>query len=168
MVKSIMVENSGAKPKIPVLYLMIGIPGSGKSTWAVANSPKIGSVVPLDKIRREIYGYFPSELNERLENEVWITAFSHASNYLNNGRNVILDSMALTRAFRGHIFTEVDKLTRVNYIKVAVYLSTPLLISLERNRIREKFVEEKTIRNLAEALEPPEKREGFERILVIE
>lgn len=160
-------EDGWLKSRKPSLYLMIGIPGSGKSTWARENSTKIGQLIPLDVIRKEIYGYFPSELNEELESKVWSKAIKSASNCLNGNINTIIDSMALTKAFRKYIFEEIDKLTIMGYSKVAVYLRTPLIVALNRNRKREKFVEEETIQLLSGAIEPPDKEEGFERIIII-
>ena len=45
---------------MPILYITIGIPGSGKTTWVKNNLSKSCKVIALDNIRREVYGFFSS------------------------------------------------------------------------------------------------------------
>lgn len=149
----------------PTLFLMIGIPGAGKSTWVHKNCDRDCVVIALDEIRRSLYGYSPSsELYDRLEAETWKIALRETSNVLEAGRNVILDSMALTRDFRRKIIKQLKDSTQRAFDAVAVFVDTPLDLALSRNRGRDKFVKENVLRDLAKVLEPPVLAEGFRAV----
>jgi len=78
---------SGGKP---ILILTIGIPGSGKSTWARQYSEKTGYVrVCPDDIRKEITGEVS---NISRDSEVWAIAKERVNKLLDEGTNVIFDS----------------------------------------------------------------------------
>lgn len=148
------------------VYLMVGIPGAGKSTWVRKNSERNCIGIALDEIRRKLYGYSPtSKLYKRLEVKTWKNAIREASHALNGGRNVILDSIALTKVFRGNIIKQLKNAIHNSFDVVAVFVDTPLDVALDRNRKRDKFVEESVIRELANVLEPPELAEGFKEIM---
>lgn len=77
---------------LPRLILLVGIPGSGKSTWLSVNhilDSRLFRIVCPDKIRKELYG----DITDQSHNiEVWETAKARTINCLNDGINVILDA----------------------------------------------------------------------------
>lgn len=146
-------------------YMMVGIPGSGKTTWISKNLGKHVMVVHTDLIRRNIYGYFPQELEDKLENKVWNTAVKDVRSYLSEGFDAVLDSMALSVNFRSLLIHRIVGENRSKVNIIAVFLNTPLEVSLKRNKEREKVVNEDTIIRLLKYLEPPTKDEGFDLII---
>lgn len=74
----------------PILILTVGIPGSGKSTWAKAYSEKTGyiRICPND-IRKEITGDIS---NISRDSDVWTIAKERVNKLLDEGKNVIFDS----------------------------------------------------------------------------
>ena len=78
---------------IPRLIFLVGIPGSGKSTWLQQQSLDIYGrpflVVNPDRIRKELYGDI-TDLTHHVE--VWQEAKQQTINFLNLGGSVILDA----------------------------------------------------------------------------
>lgn len=78
------------------IILLLGISGSGKSTWAKSMSDSY-SVVSLDDLRKEITG----DINDKSQDEkVYQQALIRLQNLLELGKNVIIDSTNLTLAKR--------------------------------------------------------------------
>lgn len=152
---------------ITKLYLMVRIPGSGKTTWISRNFEKGIKVVSTDLIRKRIYGYFPQELKDDLEKMVWDTAIEEIKSSLYAGADTVLDSLALNVKFRSFLIHKILGGNKSNKEIIAVFIDTPLETSIKRNQNREKVVNESTIRMLSRVLEPPSKEEGFDYIIHI-
>lgn len=77
--------------KLPKLVLLVGISGSGKSTWIKEhqNEWKNTVVVNFDKLRKEMTG---DVSDHSMEKEVVSAAFRTIRTNLENGVNVILDA----------------------------------------------------------------------------
>jgi predicted kinase len=150
---------------IPTLYLMVGIPGAGKTTWAVRYLSASSSIVALDLIRRNVYGEFPPALDPAKEDLVWLEAYRLAAEHLQAGRSVVLDSMALTSDYRRKHVLSVSRLAGFRPTCVAVFLDTPLEVALTRNRARAKFVSEQVVQDMARHLQPPSKTEGLDDVI---
>lgn len=77
---------------LPNLILLMGIPGSGKSTWAkeyVFKCDASYTIVSSDDIRKQLTG----DINDQSKNsEVWEVVFNQVSGALKNRRNIILDA----------------------------------------------------------------------------
>lgn len=151
--------------KVTKFYMMVGIPGSGKTTWISRNLAEGIGVVHTDSIRNNIYGYFPQELEDPLEEIVWDIAIREVRSYLSMGVNTVLDSMALNARFRSRLIQRIFGVDRNNIQIIAVFMDTPLELAMERNGKREKVVKKDTIIKLSKFLEPPSKDEGFDVII---
>jgi predicted kinase len=88
-----------ARARLPILILLMGIPGSGKSKWAhefMAHPRRdtFGTVTPFslvssDDVRRSITG----DINDQTQNTaVWRAITERTASSLNAGTNVVLDS----------------------------------------------------------------------------
>jgi len=81
----------------PIVYILCGLPASGKSSWILKNK-KINAVkISLDNIRRDIFGhqFFTAA-------EPWVLAIAKtfARLLLKQGNNIVIDSTALMRFMR--------------------------------------------------------------------
>ena len=157
---------SQEKPKVK-LYLTVGIPGAGKTTWVQEKLSHSCEVVALDKIRKGIYGFFPQKLNDDLEKIVWERALILAKTFLESRDDTVIDSMALTKFFRNKIISTIKAQCKIEFDLIAIFFDTPIDLAIERNSKREKYVNESTIRMLQTYLEKPLKEEGFKEVIYI-
>ena len=139
------------------LYVMVGLPGSGKSSFAAAHSDM--SVVCLDTIRGELYG---DESIQGNGDEVARIAFERIHKLLNEGHDVIYDACNVRPKYRKQVLEEF------NFCNViAVYVDTPKEICYERNAARSRVVPQEVIDRMAAALVEPSVDEGFAQVIRI-
>jgi len=148
---------------MPTLYVLIGLPGSGKSHWAQTNAHQINAiVVGSDEVRAEIQ-------NPRDGNAVFAEVERRARAHLQTDRSVILDATHYQRRYRTYA---IDLARQLRVPCVAIWFDTPLATALQRNgwRTGDRFgaqrVPDHIIRNMAAHLDPPG-REEFDRVVRI-
>lgn len=74
---------------LPSLIMMVGIPGSGKSSWIAKNKPENAIIVSPDDIRRELSG----NVSDQTQNaKVWYLVKERTIAALKAGKDVILDA----------------------------------------------------------------------------
>ena len=139
------------------LFTMIGLPGSGKSTFAAAH-PEM-KVVSTDAIREELFGNAEDQANPEL---VFQTAYQRIGNALEDGRDVIFDATNTQRRYRASIFTSFPKA-----FHVAVLMDVPVDVCKERNAARSRVVPESVIDFMASKFDAPSYEEGFNKIIII-
>jgi len=116
------------------LYVLSGLPGSGKSTWAedfkkTHKEPTF--IIASDDIRVELGGY-PQYFKE--ETKVWELFYSRMNEPLiYNDVNVIMDSTCLEDKFRKLVLEKSQKFDR----KVLVFFNISPSICKTRNENRE-------------------------------
>lgn len=137
-------------------YIMIGVPGSGKSTFAKTLNCKI---VSTDDIREQINGNANSQENG---NKVFNTAKQLITETIEAGQDVVFDAMNAKPAYRKDFLKLAS-----NCKKVAVVIDTPLDICKERNSKRERVVPEDVIDRNYKILHEnlPKLDEGFDEII---
>lgn len=145
-----------------VLYVMIGIPGSGKTTIA-KNS--VGCVhISRDEIRFSLLS--ESDNYFKKENQVYKTFIKQINDNLAAGKNVIADATHINQKSRNKLFHNLH-IDRSKTIVIAIYVNTPLDICLERNDTRKggrTFVPPHEIHNMYIRREPPTYNEPFDYI----
>ena len=142
-----------------ILYMMIGIPGSGKSTYA-KNNIREAKIISTDAIREELYG------DSNIQGDgyrIFSIAFDRMYNLLNKGENVVFDAMNLKRRDRKNVMKKAPEGTKF----IAVFLDTPLDESVKRNNKRSRNVPEDIISDKQKRLQPPHIEEGFSEIIRI-
>jgi predicted kinase len=158
--------NSQAAKKtggqVPELTVLVGLPGSGKSTWAKRNLPQHVYISP-DEIR---YEKFEVQFDQKVEPQVWQIALALVEGNLKLNRPVVFDATNLTPK-RREFLVEIGQ--RHGAFLRAVLVNTPLSRCLKQNRTRRSFehVPDRLIINMAKTLVKPKKEEGFDEVLVV-
>lgn len=148
------------------LFLMMGVAGSGKSTWCKNHfdESKI-SYVSRDEIRFSLVSEDEEYFSK--ENEVFRQFVYEINDALNLGIDVVADATHLNAASRNKLISLIK--APVDEINV-IWIKTPLEIALERNAQREgrAFVPVSVIRRMSYQLEEPSFEEGFDKIYIVE
>lgn len=141
---------------LPRVILLVGLPGSGKSTWARDRRlPTLSS----DDIR----GLLADDVtNQSIHRHVFATIRYLLRQRLEIGRPVTcIDATHLTPRERRPYF-------RIPGCRVeAVFFDVPVEICQQRNGQRPRVVPSDVIGKMAARLVPPSKREGFSRVVVV-
>lgn len=163
-------EDVNTQPEIIVL---IGLPGSGKSTWRakmLAKTDKDYIIVSSDdEIERM------AKAENITYDEIFKKALGAATHALkqkfkdaiNNGRNIIWDQTNLSLKKRRGILQQVP----ANYRKIAVSfeITTDELQKRLDKREKEtgKSIPPKVLKGMANSYVPPSKEEGFDEVLFV-
>jgi predicted kinase len=97
--EKVLTTKGRSEKMIPRLIFLVGVPGSGKSTWLCTHifDPKLLRIVSPDNIRKELYG----DISDQVHNvEIMEMAKIRTINSLNNGISVILDATNLKAIYR--------------------------------------------------------------------
>ncbi len=140
------------------LIILIGIPGSGKSTYAQSlGKPALS----LDGIRQQLYGD-ASILGDSSEVERVFRQQIEA--HAQAGQDVVLDATHTSSRRRQRMIRLGRKL---GYDRITgIWLQTSLQESIARNRQRDRHVPDFVLRAMQRRLEsePPSLEEGFDKI----
>jgi len=143
------------------LYIPIGLPGCGKTTWLAKQG--IETIISPDIIRATVYGGYPtSGLDKELEKEVWKRAYALLPLAFETKMNVAFDATNLSRSRRAAILNKKDP----EYEAIGVYFSISIEECIKRQVGRKKGVPEDVIRKMNSRLEFPEKEEGFDLLIL--
>ena len=141
------------------LVVLVGLPGSGKSTWAERQS---FSVLSSDAIRLLLAD---DPTIQTIHRRVFATV-----------RYLARQRMELRRPVTCIDATSLTKRERRQWIRLAedagcdaeaIFFNTPLEICLERNSRRDRVVPADVVRDMARRLEPPSITEGFVRVITL-
>lgn len=151
--------GASAAPPKGYVVLAIGLPGSGKSTWF-----KRRGVTPLSSdLMRGIL--FDDAADQRFQGLVFSTL-----------RSLLRARLIAKMPWNYVDATNLSPHERRQWIKMAksfgydahaVFFDVPCEICIERNRRRDRFVDEETMKKMAERLRPPSFKEGFAKITLV-
>ena len=146
---------------MPVLTMLIGIPGSGKSTYCANFLKQFPQTVYLssDAMRLKLFG---NEEYQASNTEVFDAMEAAAKQALREGKDVLLDATNLLARNRKNTLDFVKAIPGAN--AKAVVFKVPLKVCLERNRNRSRVVPESVIRRMRRQMELPSTQEGFQQI----
>ena len=90
------------------LIIIVGLPGSGKSTYAKSIMDPEGRIqyCSSDKVREDLYG---DESIQGDSNKVFRVLHNNVKNFLDRGYDVIYDATNVTRKSRRTIINEARK-----------------------------------------------------------
>ena len=157
----------------PEIIVLIGLPGSGKSTWRdnmLANSPETYVVVSSDDELERMADHEGISYNEAFKKYIGkSTAISKQKfrEAVNKGENIIWDQTNLSLKKRRGILNQVP----AGYRKTAVAFGVTSAELNQRLKNREaetgKHIPPKVIKDMARSYRPPTKEEGFDNVIFV-
>lgn len=147
----------------PNLYIMIGLPGSGKDTIAkqIQAVDRLKNVIlSSDNIRIELFGWEDQSKNGR----VFLEMNKRCKEYLSKGFNVIYNATNLSKKRRMALINEMNKYANID----AILCLCPIGTIFERNFIRfERHIPEDKLFQMFRTMDIPMKYEGYNNIYYI-
>jgi predicted kinase len=146
----------------PDFIMLVGLPGSSKSTWAENHKEELNMIIHSSDAIREEFG----DVNDQSKNDlVFKTLHSRIKEDLLNGKNVCYDATNLNRRKRMHFLC--NELRNVPCKKVCVLFATPYEVCLKNNANRERKVPEDVIDRMYLNYESPWYTDGFNEIKIV-
>ena len=143
-------------------YMMVGLPGSGKTTFA-HNIEKGAVVISSDIIRKELWG---SEEKQGDNKIVFEELEKRVMENLAADKSVVYDATNIKAKKRKDFLYRLRKIPNVN--TVCMLMSVPYEQCLERNNERGRVVPEEVIERMYMNFEIPQIREGWNQINIIQ
>lgn len=143
---------------MPTFYILVGLPGSGKSTFAKELSDRYdANIVSSDCLREELFG------NESIQGDpqkVFSIAKERIVKNLNDGESVIFDATNVAAKNRTSFTREIK--SRCPSVRIVCYVVlAPIKDCLYNNKNRERHVPEFVIINMAKRFQIPDKDKEF-------
>ena len=143
------------------LFMMIGIPASGKTSLAEQIAKSEGAeIVSSDSIRKELYG---DESIQGDSNKVFRILQDRVVKGLNANKNMIYDATNISYKTRMAFLQRIRKL---EVEKIAIMVATPYEQCLIRNSQRERQVPEEVIKRMYFNFYVPQYFEGWDDIQI--
>lgn len=131
------------------LYVMIGVSGSGKSTFAKKfAAERRAEYVSTDELRKMMYG---DEAEQKGGRQVFDVAYMNIAAHLNHRRSVVFDATNTTTKGRDRLIKVAKECKSLESL-VAILCNPPLETCLKQNKMRERQVPENVIRRQHEQL----------------
>lgn len=150
---------------MPKCYQLIGVPGSGKSTWYtnqdwMKDMVYISTDVYVEKFARRMGKTYTEVFDQVMPRAIRLMMRAVRKAEL-EGRDVIWDQTSTTLASRSRKFRALP-----DYDHIAVIFPTPELKDLERRlqSRKEKIIPREVVWNMIVNFEEPAEEEGFKEI----
>lgn len=147
----------------PIFTMLVGIPGSGKSTWAKQYGERCG-IHSSDSIRGELFGDEGYVCTPEENKKVFELLGDRVKQDLKSGKDVIYDATNLNKKKR---IAFLKELKNIPCIKQCILFATDYDICLEQNKERERFVPEAVIKDMYTKFQPPHETEGWDNIGIV-
>jgi predicted kinase len=145
----------------PTFTMLVGIPGTGKSTYAREriNNGENAIWLSSDQTRAMLYG---DESCQDNPNKVFEVLHEQTMSLLDRGFSVIYDATNITRKSRLAILNKLPKHVK----KKCIIVWAPIDICIERDKARDRTVGKEVIDKMLRRFEAPFYDEGFDSITV--
>lgn len=140
---------------MPILYTLVGLPASGKSTFCKSHPECV--YISSDAIRAELYG---NEATQGNANDVFAIVHERIDHYLTHGYNVIFDATNLTKHIRKRALSH-------KAYHIAIYFDIPIEVCKVRNLNRSRVVPSYVYDTMIVRMSKPTKSEGFDEVLIV-
>lgn len=151
------------------LYVLVGAPGSGKSTWAQTHLSSLPT--PALYVSRDIIRYSLVNEDEEYfskEKEVYKQFISAIKHGLQKCNSVIADATHLNKNSRGKLLRSLG--TSLRDVEVsAIVIQNTLEDTLSQNKMRHgtrAFVPEEQVKKMHASMTMPAFEEGFDTIYI--
>lgn len=150
-----------------IVHMLIGIPGSGKSTFyknTLSKQYPNAVLISSDKVRND---------NPSLkEEDIWPEIYKLCVNSLNNDIDIIYDATNITLNVRNRFKTKLLELNVKPYEMIAYFFTTKKEICYERVKIRntlpnERYLPEEVVLSYGDKIIKPTLQEGFKDIVIV-
>lgn len=144
------------------LIIMVGLPGSGKSTYtAKYTTQDRTTLVSTDEIRRELYGKPEIQGNAQ---DVFNEAYRRIEIALRAGDTVVFDATNLKARNRRYL---INKYRPIADTIIAEYVNTPIDECIRRDELRSRSVGYEVIQRMAKSMSEPRLDEGFDLVHIV-
>lgn len=138
-------------------YMVVGIPGSGKSHLAEELGVK---VYASDKLRKELWG---DESVQGDNNEIFTELYRRIKESLKKGESCVLDATNIKASKRTHFLKEIKN---IECEKICIMAAVDFNVCLKRNEERPRHVPYEVIKRMYLNLDIPQYREGWDKIII--
>lgn len=143
----------------PILMMLCGLPGAGKSHYAKKISEENDFVIySSDTIREELFGDINNQDNNE---EVFKELHKKVKENLKNGKNVIYDACNISSKRRRAFLTELKK---IPCKKLCVIVATPYEECIRANKLRDRIVPDEVIKKMYKSWNTPFFFEGWDEL----
>ena len=157
----------------PILLMLLGSPGSGKSFFARSLAEKTNIIrINSDSMRRSIFGSIENmeAVREAQGRQILLDYTFNALNYVAEqiicrGQDLIYDAQLNKREYRQPLGALAE---RYGTVPLVVYVDTPIDVALQRGQTRETLIDQRqlteqgmreSIQRFQESVEMPESDE---------
>ena len=146
----------------PLFTMMVGLPYSGKSTYAKQLAEEINAEIhSSDAIRAEILG---DEQDQTNNDRVFQVLHGRVTKDLSDGKNVIYDATNLNYKRR---MNTLRLLKGITCKKRCILMATPFETCVERSKDRKRVVPYDTIERMYKSIWIPDYYEGWDEISIV-
>lgn len=147
---------------MPTFYMLVGLPASGKSTYAQELSKRTNAIIcSSDTIREELYGDENTQANNE---EVFQVLHNRIKENLRNNKSVIYDATNISYKRRMNFLTQ---LKNIECKKNCYVIARPYEFCLKANKERKRIVPKESIKRMYMNFDIPYYNEGWDYISII-
>ena len=144
------------------LIIMVGLPGSGKSTHtAKYETQNHTTIVSTDEIRRELYGNPETQGNGQ---DVFNEAYRRIEIALRAGDTVVFDATNLKARNRKYL---CNRFRPIADTIIAEYMAVSVDECIARDEHRSRTVGAEVIQRMAKGMSEPRLDEGFDLVHIV-